>query len=615
MTQGFSSAFISANTCFGWEPKEVPLLQSLSWLFCFSLGVSSDDDGTVAKTTTAIPGEAKQIITTTATSNVQGSSLTTKPASQSTNPGTLPPTAPGAAPTSKPGSPAPSTPTTLPTTAPKTTPTSTLGNPPTTQPSATTAPANKPTGKPDDPPPVPTTSPSASQTVSPSASTTTIPPTAAPSTAQQKTTLAATSGGSVAKPAASSVPTQASSSPTTSRGSVAAVTTPLCSVDLGSCPSGQLASTVGSTGVQAAGLPPGVKDLSASSPPSTTDQPRSSPASPVQRLASSPQPGSAGTSPNPSAWAPAPGKTPPSLPTGITSKASDAATTPTPRADRTSQGPVPDRPGLTERSPTSAQPSAPAQGDQTISSRPGQQHPNISFKNEIICEAQIQDMWPIINLKEAKSCADWRAASSNESFFEIICSIGRQAFDIRRDKCTVTLASSAPQRWAVHTVVHRFLDPEAIFENLKEKRNELEKLGIVNVTYLNQEMEEEVKDQFSTPLIITIITLACSLLLVVAIYGCCHQRLSQKKNQQHIHPDLPGFDDGRAILIFNQRLTEELQTMENGYHDNPTLEVMETCSEMQEKKVNLNGELGDSWIVPLDTIMKEDLEEEEDTHL
>ncbi|NXK45052.1 PODXL protein, partial [Chauna torquata] len=120
-------------------------------------------------------------------------------------------------------------------------------------------------------------------------------------------------------------------------------------------------------------------------------------------------------------------------------------------------------------------------------------------------------------------------------------------------------------------------------------------LGITNITYLNQEMEEDIKDQFSTPLIITIVTLASSLLLIAAIYGCCHQRFSQKKNQQ--------------------RLTEELQTMENGYHDNPTLEVMETCSEMQEKKVNLNGELGDSWIVPLDTIMKEDLEEEEDTHL
>lgn len=56
--------------------------------------------------------------------------------------------------------------------------------------------------------------------------------------------------------------------------------------------------------------------------------------------------------------------------------------------------------------------------------------------------------------------------------------------------------------------------------------------------------------------------------------------------------------------------------MENGYHDNPTLEVMETSSEMQEKKVvSLNGELGDSWIVPLDNLTKDDLEEEEDTHL
>ncbi|NWW53178.1 PODXL protein, partial [Thinocorus orbignyianus] len=120
-------------------------------------------------------------------------------------------------------------------------------------------------------------------------------------------------------------------------------------------------------------------------------------------------------------------------------------------------------------------------------------------------------------------------------------------------------------------------------------------LGIVNITYDKMEREMVINDEFSTPLIITIVTLAGSLLLIAAIYGCCHQRFSQKKDQQ--------------------RLTEELQTMENGYHDNPTLEVMETSSEMQEKKVNLNGELGDSWIVPLDTLMKEDLEEEEDTHL
>lgn len=189
------------------------------------------------------------------------------------------------------------------------------------------------------------------------------------------------------------------------------------------------------------------------------------------------------------------------------------------------------KPGVTAQSPTSAPPPAPTLGDQMESKRPGQPHLNISVQNKVICEDQIREMWPIINLKEAKTCDDWKNASTNESFFEFFCSGRRHAFDSNRDRCTVTLASSNPHRWAVHAVVHRLLDPEAVFEELKEKRNELEKLGITNVTYLNQEMEEEIKDQFSTPLIITIVTLAGSLLLVAAIYGCCHQRFSQKKSQ------------------------------------------------------------------------------------
>ncbi|KAM9204903.1 podocalyxin isoform 2-T2 [Mergus octosetaceus] len=569
--------------------------------------VSSDD---VAKTTAA-SSEHKQTTTSATTSNVQGDFSTTKPSTQSPSPRVLPSTAPGAASTSKMGSPTPSATTVSPTTSPKPTTTTRLRSSPTTQqPAATTAAKNTTDKQGGSSPTTTTTSPNALQ-LSPLTNSTTTPA-ASPSTTQQNTITAATSG---AKPAENPVPTQATSPPATSRGSVASVTTPSCSVGNGSCPSGQLTSAVGSTATSPANPSPSTKDHSVSSAPSVTNQSHSSPASPLHEPASCTQPGSADNSSTPAApVSSAPGKTSPSSPTGSTGKVSDVATTSTPRADHTSHGLVPDKAGATEQSPTSGQPSAPAQGDQTISSRPDQQHPNISFKNEIICKDQIQDTWPIINLKEAKTCTDWRAASSNESFFELFCSIGRQAFDVHRDKCTVTLASSTPQRWAVHAVVHRLLHPEAVFEELKEKRNELEKLGIVNVTYLNQEMEEEVKDQFSTPLIITIITLACSLLLVAAIYGCCHQRFSQKKNQ-HIHPDLPGFDDGRAILIFNQRLTEELQTMENGYHDNPTLEVMETCSEMQEKKVNLNGELGDSWIVPLDTIMKEDLEEEEDTHL
>lgn len=56
-------------------------------------------------------------------------------------------------------------------------------------------------------------------------------------------------------------------------------------------------------------------------------------------------------------------------------------------------------------------------------------------------------------------------------------------------------------------------------------------LGIANTTYDKMESEMIINDEFSTPLIITIVTLAGSLLLIAAIYGCCHQRFSQKKDQ------------------------------------------------------------------------------------
>ncbi|KAG7320442.1 hypothetical protein KOW79_016295 [Hemibagrus wyckioides] len=107
---------------------------------------------------------------------------------------------------------------------------------------------------------------------------------------------------------------------------------------------------------------------------------------------------------------------------------------------------------------------------------------------------------------------------------------------------------------------------------------------------------EERSDKNSMTLI-TILTSCGALALILtafAVYCSCH-RLSYRKNQQH--------------------LTEELQTVENGYHDNPTLEVMEVQPEMQEKKMALNGEFNDSWIVPFDNLAKEDILEEEDTHL
>ncbi|KFV97488.1 Podocalyxin, partial [Fulmarus glacialis] len=449
-----------------------------------------------------------------------------------------------------------------------TTPTSKPGNPPSTSAmSTTTVQGTTPTSKPGNPPPAPVIS----------------------TTAVQGTTPTSKPGNPP------STPTTHASSPTTTPGGLGTAVAPPPSVEgQGSQPSDQLTSTAASTGIPTSSLPPGLKDYGVSSPTSVAKQPHSSPSSPVHGLASSTRPGSIDTSGTPfdGSVSPTTSKASLSLPSGSINKVSEAATTPTLGTDARS---VSTKPARADQSPASAQPSAP--GDQMTSSSPGHQHPDDSFQNEVLCKDQVQNNWPTIYLKEAKTCAEWkRTASIHVSFFESFCSTGQHVFNFgapgphvfnaSRETCTVVLSSREPcsQHWAVQAVVHLPLDPEKVLEELKEKKDKLEEVSMSPGTV-----------QLSYGCLPTIIPLAGSLLLIAAIYGCCHQRFSQKKDQQ--------------------RLTEELQTMENGYHDNPTLEVMETSSEMQEKKVNLNGELGDSWIVPLDTLMKEDLEEEEDTHL
>ncbi|KAM6425432.1 podocalyxin isoform 2-T2 [Rhynochetos jubatus] len=576
-------------------------------LLLLLLGVSFQD----VTTTSASPGKNGQIRPTT--SQMPATTHTNILGNSPSNSVTTPAQSRGANPTSK---------TVSPTTTVGTTTTGKLENPPSsTAVSHATVQRSTSTNNPSKLSPTPMTSSPQSQQVSSSASsatsTTTSPATS--SMAQQKTNTPSL-GSLKATTSVNPSPTHARSPPATTGHLETTATCPHSVKAQASQSSDKLASTAASTEVPTSSPSPVLKGI-VSSPTAVTKPSHTSSSSPIQGLASYTRPGSISTpvAPFNGSVSTTTSKASLSLPSGSTNKVSEASTTPTLRSvdpDQKSHGveSVQTTPASADQSPASAQPSAPAPGDQTASSIPGLQHPNFSFQNEVICKDQVQNNWPTIYLKEAKTCGEWKTASVNISFFESFCSTGQHAFNASRETCTVMLTSQEPssQHWAVWAVVHLPLDPEKVLKELKEK-DKLEELGIANITYDKMEREMIINDEFSTPLIITIITLAGSLLLIAAIYGCCHQRFSQKKDQ-HIHPDLPGFDDGHVALIFN-RLTEELQTMENGYHDNPTLEVMETSSEMQEKKMNLNGELGDSWIVPLDTLMKEDLEEEEDTHL
>ncbi|XP_039917757.1 podocalyxin isoform X2 [Hirundo rustica] len=435
---------------------------------------------------------------------------------------------------------------------------------------------------------------------------------AASSTASQQPSGATDSSGSSGTTAAAKHVVTNATSPPAAVGPSSPTAQPQ-----GNQPLDHLPNTTASTTVERTQPSQSSKECDVSLPQCAIKQPPSSSPS-VQTPTTSTSPGSTGT-PVTTPTVSSSFTTTPTLQPGSKHKVPEAGTMAAPGADQSTHddGSAAAKPTSASQSPASAQPPAPTSGDQTDQTEgcsSGHQHPNISYPNKLLCEDQVQHIRPTIQLKEPRTCAEWRAASDNNSFFETFCSTAQHVFDASRERCTVTLMACQPRsrHWAVWVVLHHPLDSEEVLKELKEKQDKLEELGIVNITSDKMVEDMTINDEFSTPLIITIITLAGSLLLVAAIYGC-HQRFSQKKDQ-NIHPDVPGFDDGHVALIFN-RLTEEMQTMENGYHDNPTLEVMETSSEMQEKKVNLNGELGDSWIVPLDTLMKEDLEEEEDTHL
>ncbi|XP_037693672.1 podocalyxin [Choloepus didactylus] len=279
-------------------------------------------------------------------------------------------------------------------------------------------------------------------------------------------------------------------------------------------------------------------------------------------------------------------------------------TTPPVRGPTGSQQPASQQPASVAtppvRGPAGSQQPASQQPASTASTAPqGSNQPSTPALGSyrIKCEApeRPDEKMLILNLTKTNLCAK---DTSDDKLVTVLCQAAKATFNPAQDQCHIRLAP-VPESQAVivkEITIQTILLPRDVYELLKNKWDDLKEAGISNMMLGDQGPPEEAEDRFSMPLIITIVCMASFLLLVAALYGCCHQRLSQRKDQQ--------------------RLTEELQTVENGYHDNPTLEVMETSSEMQEKKVvNLNGELGDSWIVPLDNLTKDDLDEEEDTHL
>uniref|UniRef100_A0A8C7EBC1 Podocalyxin like 2 n=1 Tax=Nothoprocta perdicaria TaxID=30464 RepID=A0A8C7EBC1_NOTPE len=139
---------------------------------------------------------------------------------------------------------------------------------------------------------------------------------------------------------------------------------------------------------------------------------------------------------------------------------------------------------------------------------------------------------------------------------------------------------------------------------LGDVKRSLAEIGIQNystTTSCQSHPNQPRSDYGKLFVVLVIIGSICAIIIVMGlIYNCWQRRLPKMKNMSH---------------------GEELRFVENGCHDNPTLDVAsDSQSEMQEKKPSVNGgntiNGPDSWDVLINKQASEEVDVfEEDTHL
>ncbi|RXM95199.1 Podocalyxin-like protein 2 [Acipenser ruthenus] len=142
-----------------------------------------------------------------------------------------------------------------------------------------------------------------------------------------------------------------------------------------------------------------------------------------------------------------------------------------------------------------------------------------------------------------------------------------------------------------------------VLSMLGEIRKSLYDIGIQNYTSATscQSRPTQSRSDYGKLFVVLVIIGSICVVIIVSglIYICWQRRLPKLKNMSH---------------------GEELHFVENGCHDNPTLDVtIDSQSEMQEKKPNVNGFVMDgvdNWHILINKTAKEEGDNyEEDTHL
>ncbi|NXL45504.1 PDXL2 protein, partial [Podilymbus podiceps] len=212
----------------------------------------------------------------------------------------------------------------------------------------------------------------------------------------------------------------------------------------------------------------------------------------------------------------------------------------------------------------------------------------------------------ILNMSDNIDCEEFRLERGPQLLALVEDAFSRQA-DGLQDRWLISL--SKPSENDKHLLMtlageQGVIPTKDVLMALGDVRRSLAEIGIQNystTTSCQSHPNQTRSDYGKLFVVLVIIGSICAIIIVLGlIYNCWQRRLPKMKNMSH---------------------GEELRFVENGCHDNPTLDVAsDSQSEMQEKKPSVNGgntiNGPDSWDVLINKQASEDVDVfEEDTHL
>nr|XP_009933440.1 PREDICTED: podocalyxin-like protein 2 [Opisthocomus hoazin] len=212
----------------------------------------------------------------------------------------------------------------------------------------------------------------------------------------------------------------------------------------------------------------------------------------------------------------------------------------------------------------------------------------------------------ILNMSDNIDCEEFQLERGPQLLALVEDAFSRQA-DGLQDRWLISL--SKPNENDKHLLMtlageQGVIPTKDVLMALGDVKRSLAEIGIQNystTTSCQSHPNQTRSDYGKLFVVLVIIGSICAIIIVLGlIYNCWQRRLPKMKSMSH---------------------GEELRFVENGCHDNPTLDVAsDSQSEMQEKKPSVNGgntvNGPDSWDVLINKQASEDVDVfEEDTHL